>query len=125
MPGAAGSPHPHTPAGLSARGRYDHKLDVFSFGLLLWEWFARELVHREIEVIDRSIARPLYGVATAAVMLRCNNGFPRSCLRGSHAYGERVHRCRHGNVGPPARRIPRRYPYGSAVRQRCSRALSG
>ena len=50
LPDAAGSPHPHTPAGLSARGRYDHKLDVFSFGLLLWEWFARELVHREIEV---------------------------------------------------------------------------
>ena len=54
-----GSPHPHTPAGLSARGRYDHKLDVFSFGLLLWEWFARELVHREIEVIDRSIDRSI------------------------------------------------------------------
>jgi hypothetical protein len=67
LPGAVGSPHPHTPAGLSARGRYDHKLDVFSFGLLLWEWFARELVHREIEVIDRSIDR-------SAIIRRCNRG---------------------------------------------------
>ena len=51
----------------AARGRYDHKLDVFSYGLLLWEWFARELVHREIEVIDRSIGR-------SAIIRRCNRG---------------------------------------------------
>ena len=29
--------------------RYDHKLDVFCFGMLVWEWFACELVHRELE----------------------------------------------------------------------------
>ena len=97
----------------AARGRYDHKLDVFSFGMLMWEWFACELVHREIEVIERSCRTALH-----RVMLRCNNGFPHSCLGGSHAYGERVHRCRHCNVGPPPdpSRVPLGYP-SSAVRQ--------